>query len=364
MIAQFNPRNRICALFIIIFLQPLFSQNMPPYFYHHYPYGSEAAYNPIFVLLNGAYSIMQVGNRDKKVFEVHYRTGWTNVWRNISDPVHQIRIFGWKKFLTSEVFPSSLKPKSGQYVPNYQDHLIGGGMTYRALDEWYEAHGFSRTRLWSIGTCFAYHFLNEVVEINDYQGVNVDPIADLLIFDPLGILLFSSDRVARFFGETLRLRDWSTFPAYCPSGRTMENNSDNYSMKWTIPGQKSLSLFYHFGLNGLLGLSYTRPDGSCWSAGAGVMSKELKKVRSDGEGRIMTVDLIWNAGIFYDRNGSLLASLLVSGSRAYKAKVNVFPGLVRFAGVSPALFAAVGQKNEVIFGFAFSMVPLGLAFQY
>ena len=320
-------------------------------------------YNPIGVILNQGYSIFQVGNRDKKVFDVHYRTGWNNVWDNVSAPVRQIRLFGWKRFLTSEVFPTSLKPKSAQYVPNYQDHLIGGGMIYRALAEWYDARGFSHARLWSFGTSYAYHFLNEVVENNDYRGNNVDPIADLWIFDPLGMILFSSDRVARFFGETLHLRDWSAFPAYNPWTKTLENNSDNYSIKWFVPGQHRWGIFYNFGLNGLLGLSYAREDGRCWSFGAGVMAKDLKKVESDGPGRSMTVDLIWNAGIYYDRNGSLMASFLVSGSRAYKAKVNVFPGLVRIAGISPALFAALGQKKELIFGFSVGPIPLGLAFQ-
>jgi hypothetical protein len=351
------------ALLLILLHQPLVSQNQTPYFYHHLPYGSEAVYNPLFVVVNQGYSIFQVGNRDKKVFEVHYRTGWNNVWDNVSDPIHQIQIFGWKRFLTSEVFPTSLKPKSAQYVPNYQDHLIGGGMIYRAMAEWYEAHGFSHARLWSIGTSYAYHFLNEVVENDAYQGNNTDPIADLWIFDPLGIILFSSDRVARFFSETLHLRDWSTFPAYNPWTKTLENNSDSYSIKWFIPGQKKWGVFYHFGLNGLLGFSYTRNDGLCWSAGVGAMSKSLKKVREDETGRVMTVDLIWNAGVYVDRNGSLMASLLFSGSRAYKFKANVFPGVVRIVGVSPAVFAAVGQKNELIFGFGFSGLPVGVAFQ-
>jgi hypothetical protein len=332
-------------------------------FFHSLPYGSEAMYNPAGVILNQGYSIFQVGNRDRKVFNVHYRAGWDNVWDNISNPIGQIRTFGWKRFLTSEVIPTSLEPKSAQYVPNYQDHLIGGGMVYRAMAEWYDAHGFSHTRLWSFGTSYAYHFLNEVVENDGYRGNNVDPIADLWIFDPLGMVLFSSDRVARFFGETLHLRDWSAFPAYNPRTKTLENNSDNYSIKWFVPGLKRWGIFYNFGLNGLLGLSYAREDGNCWSMGAGFMAKDLKQVDSGGPGRSMTVDLIWNAGIFYDRNGSLMASFLVSGSRAYKAKVNIFPGLVRIAGISPALFAALGQENELIFGFSAGSLPLGLAFQ-
>ncbi|MBN2200549.1 hypothetical protein JW777_01190 [bacterium] len=332
-----------------------------PYFYHSLTFGSESLYNPVFVVLNGGYSILQAGNRDRDPFSVDYRTGWKNVWRNVSDPIGSIRTFGWRKFLTTEVIPMSLAPKSAQYVPNYQSHLIGSGMTFRQLSEWYSARGFSHSRIWSVATCYAYHFLNEIVENDAYEGVNVDPIADLWIFDPLGMLLFSSDRVGRFFGETLHMRDWSTPPAFDPFTGTLENNADQYMVKWTLPRSERWSLFYHFGLNGLLGLSLGRPDGPSWSVGAGMMSRQQKVVRDNGQGRILTVDLIWNAGVFYDRNGSLMASLLFSGSRAYKAKLNLFPGVVRFNGVSPWLFCGLGQENEVIAGGGVRIFPLGLS---
>jgi hypothetical protein len=356
-------QNIRLPVLLFLFYASLSANDVRPLFYHRYAYGSEALYNPVFVILNGGYSIFQVGNRDKRPFGVHYREGWANVWDNVSDPFSSIRVFGWRRFLATEVIPTSLKPKSAQYVPNYQMHLIGGGVTYRTLAEWYAAHGFDHDRWWSAATCYSYHFLNEVVENNAYRGVNVDPIADLWIFDPLGILLFSSERVAAFFAETLHVRDWSTPPAYNPRTRTLENNADNYSLKWTFPGQERWSLFHHFGLNGLLGLSYTRPDGSCWSVGAGMMSKEINPVRENGHGRVMTADLIWNAGVFYDRNGSLQASFLVSGSRAYKVKVNVFPGIVHVPGASPWMFAALGQENEVIAGFGLAWIPAGLAVQ-
>jgi hypothetical protein len=331
------------------------------FFYHHLTYGSESLIHPVSIVLIGGYSIFQVGDRDRNPLEVEYRIGWKNVIRNVADPIGNVGKFGWEKFIRTEVIPMSLAPKSAQYVPNYQMHLIGSGMTFRQLSEWYEANGFRHGRIWSAATCYTYHFLNEVVENNAYVGVNVDPIADLWIFDPLGILLFSSDRVSRFFGETLHMRDWSTPAAVDPVHRTLENNADNYMIRWTFPRQETWSLFYHFGLNGLLGLSRARPDGSAWSFGAGAMTKDLKRVRSDGRGRIMTVDLIWNAGIYYDRNGSLMASLLFSGSRAYKTKLNVFPGIVRVKGVSPWLFGALGRENEIIVGGGVRFFPLGIA---
>ncbi len=294
---------------------------------------------------------------------MEYHTGWENVWMNILHPVREINTFGWKKFISTEIAPTNLKPKSAQYIPNYQDHLIGSGMQYRAMREWYAHHRFPCNRLFAFGTMAALHLLNEVVENNGYRGTNVDPIADLLVFDPLGMLLFESDRVSRFFSQTLNLRDWSTLPAFDPIHRSLENHSDNFSMKWRIPKQRTWGVFYNFGLNGMLGMSYTREDSSCFSAGIGIMAKDRKKVEPEKDNLFLTVDLVWNMGFFYDRNGSLMASLLLSGSRAYKAKINVFPGVIRFAGVSPGFFFAVGQKNECIFGAFVRSIPLGLAFR-
>jgi len=152
-------------------------------------------------------------------------------------------------------------------------------------------------------------------------------------------------------------------PAYDFSRRTIENNSDNFSVKWRIPGHRKWSMFYNFGLNGILGLSYTKPDGSCFSWGAGVMAKERRKVEPEKDNHYLTVDLTWNAGLFYDRNGSLMASLLFSGSPSFKAKLNVFPGVIRAGGISPGFFMAVGKENEFIFGAFIVPLPLGLAFQ-
>ncbi len=351
------------TLACLFFAVPRAPARNGPHFYHGYDYGSEYATNPLSLIVIGGYSIFQVGNNSKRPEDVPYRGGWNNVWMNITHPAREIGKFGWWKFISTEIIPTSLHPKSAQYIPNYQDHLIGSGMQYRAMCEWFESRKFPAKRMFAFSTMAAFHFLNEVVENDAYRGTNVDPIADLLVFDPLGMLLFESDRVSRFFSEKLNLRDWSTLPAYDPVHRTIENNSDNYSIKVRIPGSKKWSLFYNFGLNGSPGLSYTREDGSCFSGALGVIAKERKKVDPESDNYFLTADMIWNAGFFYDKNGSLMASLLFSGSRAYKAKLNVFPGVLKVAGISPGFFLAVGQENEVILGAFIVPFPLGLAFQ-
>lgn len=338
-------------------------QNRSFYFYHGYDFGSEATYHPLATILNGGYGILQMGNSDKNPFKIDYRNGWQNVRRNVAHPFREIKSFGWKTFLTTEIFPATLTPRGAQYLPNYQNHLIGGGMTYRMLEEWYHFHGYSHAAIWTTGSWLVYHVLNEVVENNNYRGTNVDPIADLLVFNPLGVLLFSNESVTRFFAGTLQLRDWSYVPALNPLTGTLENNGQNFSIKWRLANQSAWSLFYNFGLNGILGLSYQRSDGSSISAGGGMLARNLHEVDPDDGVRSLTATLVWNVGIFYDREGSLLASLLVSGSRAYKARMNLYPGLVHWRGISPALFVALADHNEFIFGVSLRRMPLGIAFQ-
>ena len=348
-----------------IFSAPLILAQPPVYyFYHGYRFGSEATYNPLSTILNGGYGILQIGTHQKNLFKIDYRAGWRNVRRNLAHPFHEINVFGWKAFLTTEIFPTTLTPRGAQYLPNYQNHLLGGGMTFRMLQEWYRYHGYARSAMWATSSWMVYHLLNEIVENGSYAGTNVDAIADVLIFNPLGILLFSHDRAARFFSETLRLRDWSYFPALDPFTGAIENNGQNFSIKWRLPKQRRWSLFYNFGLNGIVGLSYQRVNGKSISAGGGMMARNLRAVDRDDEVRSLTADVVWNVGIFYDREGSLMASLLFSGSRAYKARVNLYPGLLKLGEISPAFFAAIGQRREIICGIALRGMPLGIAKQW
>ena len=146
----------LCALLAVS--GSAFAGENGPYFYHGYEYGSEYAYHPVSLILIGGYSIFQVGNNSKRPGDVPYRAGWNNVWMNITHPAREIGKFGWNKFISTEIIPTSLYPKSAQYIPNYQDHLIGAGMQYRAMCEWYESkkfppNGFSPSAPWPHSTC-------------------------------------------------------------------------------------------------------------------------------------------------------------------------------------------------------------------
>jgi hypothetical protein len=330
-------------------------------FYKGRGFGSEAFVNPVSLIINGGYGILQYGNLKRNISGIQYATGFNNVVDNLSHPGASIGEYGWGEFFSNEIFPTSLNRKNAQYWPNYQNHLIGGGMHYVEMTEWYRWHGVPAPAVAAIATMAVYHFLNETVENNAYVGTNVDPIADLLVFDPLGILLFSIDGVPEFFAKKLRMANWSLQPSWSPFTGTIENQGINYSIRVGLPFTEKFSLFYYWGLTGLLGASYSGDGKDSWSAGAGVRAKELVSL-DDGVGpRKMTTTLTWNAGIFYDRENSLLWSLIVSGVSDYKVHLNVYPGAVSVGGISPGFFWALSDNGVMIAGITASIVPVGIA---
>jgi hypothetical protein len=90
--------------------------------------------------------------------------------------------------------------------------------------------------------------LSEIVENRGNKGITVDHIADLYIFDPIGILFFTNDGVCRFFSEKLHLAEWSMQPAYNFSNGNLENMGQFYVMKYPISSDKRWNLTVLFGL--------------------------------------------------------------------------------------------------------------------
>jgi len=332
----------------------------PYYFYQGLNYGSEALLHPIRLIVNGGYGILQIDGRTNKIYEVDYSNGWENVWRNLSHPGTAIGVNGWQDFLQREIIPVSVNGNQAHYWPNYTMHLIGGGMSYRLYAEWYRYHGFHHPKVMSGLTIGVYHLLNEVVENNDYIGWTTDPIADLFIFDPLGILLFSSERVARFFGSTMHMADWSYQPSINLSSGELENHGQNFAMKLNNPWFERWQLFYHYGTHGELGLTRRLNRNDSFSFGFGLKAKELIDIAEGIKG----VDLAFTGGLFYDRNNSLLASFLVSQTKDYRYRFNLYPGLVNIGPFTPCFFLANRRHTGMVFGITYIYspgLPLGVA---
>jgi len=328
----------------------------PYYFYHGRDYGSESLIHPLQLVINGGYGIMQLADRHNRPFDIDYAQGWNNVWKNLLHPRTAIEQQGWWDFFQREIIPVSFNSGKAHYWPNYTQHLIGGGMSFRQTMEWYRWHGYEHPKAWASTTLMLYHFLNEVVENDKKTNWTTDPVADLYLFDPASILLFSNDGVARFFSETLNMADWSFQPMFDPEHKTLMNNGQNFAMKWNLPWSEHWSLFYHYGTHGEFGASYTWENGDCVSFGGGFSADTLVELSQFHDG----VTLAPSAGLFYDRNNSLMASLLVAKSKDNRARLNLYPGLVDLAGMRPGFFVGTNREKEFQMGMTLSVLPVGL----
>ncbi len=356
-----NPFNR----YLLVIILGMFwytagkAQDSTNYYYQGYDYGSQRVFNPLTTVINGGFGIMQIRNRSNKLSAIDFENGFDNVTSNLLNPFDTIDQYGWGDFFSHEVFPTTLTLESAQFYPNIYNHLIGGGFTYRAFVDWYQHHQFAKPKLWAFGSWFSYHFLNEIVENNQFSGANVDPIADMYIFNTAGLILFSFDRVNRFFSRTLNMQDWSFMPAYDPWQNTIENNGQNYMVRIKLPYLDRWSLLYHWGIHGMYGLSYHRQRGDAITAAGGLVVRDLVDTNNDSGVRELTATLIWTGGIFWDRNGSLLSSLIMSG-KGYRARLNIYPGVLRIGKISPGIFVKLREDNSIVTGLHYSFVPFGI----
>lgn len=349
-------------MFVCVFPHDSAVSQPTSFFYKNYSYGSDAMFNPLSFIANSGFDELQIYGHSASFRDFGFSHAARNVWLNIKAPFPQINAYGWGRFLRNELLPSSLDPKRAQWFPNYSLHLIGGGMAARKAAEWYEVHGYPMPTLLAAITSMTGHFVNEMIENWDVEFFypNVDPIADLLFFDPLGILLFTNDDVARFFSEDLSLNEWSTQPAlsFLPLG--IRNTSQNFVMKIPLTSSRSWSIFYHFGAFGMLGLTHRIDGTDAVSVGLGMSSKKpyLADVRNEAVTYSVVVGPV--GGVYYDRNNSLLAALVLSDSFTETVRVNVFPGLIHAGGCSPGFFVAAG-KAGITAGLTASWLPLGIA---
>lgn len=309
-------------------------------------------FSPWGVVINGSYDVLQLDGKNRRITELPYGTGFANVLKNtFVHPGATISQIGWGRWLTTEVLPLNWTTEGAQWLPNYQLHLIGGGMSYRMLAEWYEYHGVEAPEVWSAGTIMFYHLLNEAVENEAYVGYNSDPIADIGLFDWLGILLFTSDDVARFFAEDLNMADWSHLPMITFPNGQLGNNGLYYSLKWNIPGTERWSAWYLMGMSNIAGASYRYDNEHSITLGVGARGKNLYVV--DSSVRLLSLNLVPTGGIFWDRNNSLLASLTASGQQDQTVILNVYPGVLTISdNISPALWAAWGANGTFGIGLA------------
>lgn len=240
------------------------------FFYQPITYGTQGKYNPGDFIINGGFGIWQFSD-DRKILNVPIDAEWRNTWASVTHPMEAIENFGVQEWLTSEVIPTSFSLKHGQFFPNYFTHLIGAGMQSRKMEEWYEYHNVPFPKLASIITMMSEHFFEEMIEDGGNRGINEDPVSDMYIFNPAGILLFSNDNVCRFFSYELSLNEWSLQPAINFRTGRLENMGQFYVAKLPLEQTHTWSAIAYFGMQELFGITRTFSEERSVSVTGGVI---------------------------------------------------------------------------------------------
>ncbi len=356
----------VAVVLTLLHLNPVSSFSQEKHYFFYKPAqarGSDAAFNPLSLLLNGSFDAMRIGTQGTHdLSRYRWGTDARNIWENITDPVARIRAYGWERFRRQELFNLSFDVNSLQFIPNFADHTLGYGMLYAKVTEWYDAHGYPAPIVWGVGTSLVYQYVNEMMQNDGRIYVNVDCIADYDFFNVLGYVLFSFDDVKEFFSETVQLNDWSLQPLYVPRNHHLENVGQEFVMRYKLPFAEQYAPFICWGVNTVAGLSYRYDDANSLSLGIGQAVAGMQEIRR-GDFVSATPMLERAVGLFWDNEGSLLAGLIVRGRSTVNVEVNVYPGIVDLYGIKPGLYVGAGDREGLVVGVTFMHIPLSLGFE-
>lgn len=325
------------------------SPDRTPLFYKPLTYGSESQFNPISSFINYGLDPLQI---PESFDDNHFGSRAETVWRNLTDPVGAIdESGGFRNFINRQVFP--VGPDFGdsiEIIPNLGLHLLGGGMVYRKNAEWFGYHGYPYPRVFAATLAMGSEFIHEVVEKK--TTAPDDEVGDFFLMRPLGIALFSWDPFARFASETLRMAEWPYQPMLSPRHGEFMNIGENWIVRPPLFGTEEHKPFLFFGLATLLGASHqvSTTDSFSWGVGPAIRNADPDNV-----------EYRWSGGIFYDRNGSLLASLMLNGTENLAARLNVYPGALVQRRWFPGVFLGIGDDAEVSVGLTWRVFPIGIS---
>ena len=328
--------------------------------------GSDSQFQPLQVWINGGWDILRNPSYQDRIHRVEYGTGLANIVDQVRDlPSHAERI-GFGNFASRELFPfRGLDTKYGAFVPNWFMHTLGEGMLMRKLQDWYTIHDYSYPRVAALSTLVLMQVTNEVTENGGFRGSNADPIADLLIYNPLGYILFSIDEVAALFGPKgpMTTLYWPGQAALVPGTWRLVNQGENFAFHIGrgLPG--GLRGFMYYGKQGLFGVVVPLGKSDHLSLGVGPSLRGLTAVFANGV-RTMEPggDLSWEVGTFWDHEGSLLASAVAGVVGDHSLHLNLYPGLLpALGGLQFGAFARWGLYDGWFGGVSLSTSPIGLA---
>jgi hypothetical protein len=324
--------------------------------YQRLPYGSQAYLSPFTVLLNKGFDNLQAKNARRDIWNYPLNRAYRLVvFDALVNPGRAVEEFpGWNQWLRTEIFPLSYSAGQSRWFVNYTEHMFGGGLTYRTLDEWYRVRDVPFPRTLAAATTFLAAMTNEAVEHWDGSKASAASVADLWVFDIGGIALFSWDPMVRFFGGTLQAADWSNLATFTSPNGELRNSGQYMILKVPLPNTTT-RLFLRGGMGVQFGLSRpVRAEHSLTLAlGVGTEARYVDPVTHDE-----SIVLTFGGGVYWDRRNSLLASLNM-GPSADRVTLNVYPGVLPGLGKDLGVWTALTRDGHLTGGIV-SRHALGL----
>jgi hypothetical protein len=315
------------------------------FLYRGLGYGSDAYVSPFTVVLNKGYDIFQLRNHPRDIWTFPYRNSWKHaIVESFTRPGPAIEVFGLKRWIRIELLPLGWSVEEGNWFANYAEHLLGGGLTMRMLHEWNRAHGVPFPRATAMATTYVASILNEMTETRNLGTTTAGGVADIAVFDVAAIALFHWDQPTRFFTRTLQAADWSNQASFTFPNKQLQNNGQYFALKIPI-GFDRTRLFVRGGMGGQFGISQKLGDANHFSVGLGG-DTEVRDIDASGH---ETVRFGPSAGLYYDRDNSLLWSLISSPAENLLA-LNVFPGVIGGPLRNAGVWGVYTRRNEFRFG--------------
>lgn len=345
--------------------EPEYASNR--YFYRNRGYGTDSYIGPFDVFLNKGFAVSQWEGKSRHIFDYPY--GWNAAWKSISKPEPLVEAAGgWATVLSQQALPTNWADfKSGNWVPNYAGHVLEGGIAFRRLKEWGEAEGIPYAGVMAGIVTYAAAFTNEAYETPpraEWANLNgtVGASADLLLFDPLGILLFSMDEPARIFGETLGGNIWPTQASLIVNDRgQLINNSHALVLKLPL-FFTDWKLFTRMGMGLHVGLTIPRDDGLNVTAGVGFESRQRFL---DQYTQLESINSGASVGVWLDRENVMLGAITLDQATDRRLAINVMPGVFDVGGMGVGGWFVLDSEGRPYIGFSGSgTLGLGLGWGF
>ncbi len=285
-------------------------------------WGTDLQFNPMSMILNEGWDITQLESRENRLSMLNGPDAFGLLGRTMSHPVTSIRRQGVGNFATSELFPTTFRADKAQWIPNYQLHLLGGGLLNVKAEEWYRENGYGSPKLMAFATSAASWILNETSEISTHSSeYSTDPVADLLFFDLCGVLVFQSRAVRGFFRNSVEAMNWPLQPTIDPRDGRVSNAGQYHALKIPLPRTDDWRLFYHMGLGNIAGVTRRISSGHSVSIGAGAYARRIVRLDSARNSAALAPKL----GVFWDRDNSLWVSAFYNGQSVQRFTLQVHP---------------------------------------